>query len=89
MKESEIISNVISKIKKQIGFELTPCDCFSGLQLYNNRVFLNVVTNTPVFNSSCYNALIKASGDGKFIELVEPNGHRRLAIFFDINQIKC
>lgn len=71
------VTQKISELKKLIGIRLVACDDFKGV----DGVYFNVVTCKPVFISEEYYKLLWAADRG-FIKSVEPNGYKRLAIFY-------
>lgn len=89
MSENEIISAVLGFIKKQAGLSLNVCSHFAGLQLHKEMVFFNVEIESPCFDSSELKILTRLSGDRKLISSVEPNGHKRIAIFIKPALIKA
>ncbi len=77
----DTVSIKIAEIKEMIGIDLVPCDHFAGVNESKRGLYFNVTLDTPVFISEEYNKLLYAAEKG-FIEAVEPNGYKRLAIFY-------
>ena len=76
-----LIENKLHEIKEQIGVYLTPCDYFKGIQINNNKKYFNIILEDNISESNLYCKLLKLIEKG-IISKVEPNGYKRLAIFF-------
>lgn len=88
MSEKEIIAMVIEFISVQFGVDLVEDEYFTGLQEHQGKVFFNVELDVPCFDSMDFTKLQRVSGDGKALDRVISNGYKRLAIFFNIKEIR-
>jgi hypothetical protein len=76
-----MIDQLLKEIKDYIGLELTPCDYFTGVKTHNQKYF-NVMLKTNCSESEEYTKLLSLASKNILIQAVEPNGVRRLAIYF-------
>ena len=77
----KLIQNKVEEIEKYLGVQLTLCEDLPGIHFHNGNRYFNIILETPVFNSIIYTKLLN-SIKTKIIKNVEPNGNKRLAIFF-------
>lgn len=77
----KLIKNKVEEIEKYLGIELLLCDNSPGIHFHNSNRYFNIILETPVFNSIIYTKLLN-SVKTNIIKNVEPNGYKRLAIFF-------
>lgn len=82
MNPNQTIEKVLKTIKLQIGLDLTLDTHFSGLFTHKGQKYFNVELQQPVSESKEYDLLEKFANKTKLIR-VEPNGSKRIAIFFN------
>jgi hypothetical protein len=87
MKEGEIINQVLTHIKDQIGIELELDEYFSGLQTYKKETFFNVELEKPTFQSHEADKLRVLATQSRLITDIRVNGYKRLAVFFDMTAL--
>ena len=76
------ISKTLTLIEEQIGLRLYLCDYFTGVRFMGDRQYFNIVLRNNVSESVEYTQLVRFSDRFKTIT-VEPNGLKRVAIFFN------
>jgi len=69
-------------IKEQTGLDLQLCDYFTGIRKCKAGYYFNVILDKRTCESEEYAKLEKFANKFKLIR-VEPNGLRRVAIFFN------
>lgn len=85
MPENEIhplIVETLATIRNQIGLELALCDHFTGVRHHNGRKFFNVILDKRTGRSREFLKLERLVNTSNIISLVEPNGLKRVAIYF-------
>lgn len=85
MTQDKIIKAVVDHVKSQIGVDLIIDDYFSGVRECKGEKYFNIELGDPFFISEDVEKLSRISGDDRIIESVQPNGNKRLAIFFNKN----
>ena len=79
--DKKLISDKISEIKKFSGVELVADDYFKGIYEANGKKYFNVEIKDRVSESNIISKL-QGAIKSKVISKVEPNGVKRLAIYF-------
>lgn len=77
----KLIKNKVEEIEKYLGVQLKLCKDSPGIYFHNGNRYFNIILDTPVFNSIIYTKLLNILKTN-IIKNVEPNGYKRLAIFF-------
>lgn len=75
-----MITETLNFIEEQIGLKLGLCDYFTGIELSGEKKYFNVLLSERTSESKDYVKLIKLSKKSHLN--VEPNGLKRVAIFF-------
>lgn len=76
-----MIQAKLQAIKKLTGLDLTLCDYFTGVNESNGSKYFNIILEERVSESLIYTKLLGVINTG-IISRVEPNGLKRLAIYF-------
>ena len=76
-----MIQKTLQLIKDNTGLVLTLCDYFTGIKEYPTGKYFNIVLPEKTCESKDYVTLQRFSEKYGLIK-VEPNGVRRVAIFF-------
>lgn len=76
------IPEALDLIKEQIGLELNLCDYFTGIKEHNGQKYFNVVLSQRTSESQDFDKLKRFAEQYKLIK-VEPNGLKRVAVFFN------
>lgn len=74
------INSTLALIKQQIGVTLELCDCFTGVKTRNKKRYFNAILKDRVAESKDFDALKRI--ENKIGLQIEPNGVRRIAIYF-------
>lgn len=75
-----IINSYLQEIKRIISVELTTCDYFAGLRYNNGNPYFNILVAHPTSLCDEY-VMLQRLKKSNVIKNVEPNGHKRLAIY--------
>ena len=79
----EQIKEVLSHVKTQVGLDLTLCADFPGLCLSGDRHYFNVILKDRCSHQNKELAKLRQLSEySSKISGVEPNGVRRVAVFF-------
>ncbi|WP_312306499.1 hypothetical protein [Chryseobacterium sp.] len=82
METEDLIMNKIEEIKKHIGVQLVPCEYFSGIQTCDSgKKYFNVILQQRTSESDVFTKLLGLK-KYKIVSKIEPNGLKRVAIFF-------
>lgn len=73
--------NILDLIKEQIGLELNLCDYFTGIKEHNGQKYFNVILSQRTSESQDFDKLKRFAEQYKLIK-VEPNGLKRVAVFY-------
>lgn len=73
-----MIDQTLKLIKEQTGLNLILCDYFTGIKEHK---YFNVILNQRISESKEYDLLKRFADKYKLIS-VEPNGLKRIAIYF-------
>ena len=76
-----MIDKTVKDIEKYLKIKLTLCDTFAGINEHDGNKYFNIVLETQIWNSDIYTKLVNIQKFGIFSD-VQPNGHKRLAIYF-------
>ena len=79
----ETVDRVLKEIKELTGINLTPCGFFTGIKNHNGKSYFNVILNDNVSDSKEYDSLLRLANKNSIIIDVQPNGVKRLAVFYD------
>lgn len=82
MSQNEIIQKILKFIKLQIGLKLVPDTSFTGIRQHNGKKYFNVELKDRVSESNEFDLLERFANRTKLIK-IEPNGVKRVAIYFD------
>lgn len=77
-----MIIKTLKFIEEQIGLKLELCDYFTGVQVSGEKKYFNVILNDRTSESQDYVKLVKLSKKRNNNLSVEPNGLKRVAIYF-------
>lgn len=82
IKDDKLIQEVLESIRAKTGLELTPDDCFTGVQTHKGKRYFNVMFEERLdYSSWRMKVLFSFASKYKTIE-IESCGVSRLSIFF-------
>ena len=87
-KDEKIIAALLIFIKKFTGLDLHADEYFTGIRTYRGKKYFNVELQQLTSESIEYQQLERLpASSGGVITKVEPNGVRRVAVYFDADKL--
>lgn len=78
--------DTVKYLKKQVGIDVKLCDHFTGIRGQENNKFINIILKDQTCESKDYDLLISyIERYNSVFKHAEPNGMRRVALFFNNN----
>ena len=87
MENNKTINELLLLIENNAGIRMEADTHFSGIHSCNGQKYFNVNIESPCWCSREMLALERMAQSGNTITRVEPNGRKRLAIFFNQSEL--
>ena len=87
-KDKETIAALLRFIKVYSGLTLHADEYFNGIKTRKGKKYFNVELQQRISESIEFQQLERLSSNSGIITRVDPNGFRRVAIFFDADTLK-